>query len=116
MDVFEIVKAKLPSDKEIDETILAMQIAEVGQAIKTYLNRSVIPKELVFVHANMVIDLITGEDRKADPEGNTSVSSIKEGDVQVQFGSARVESSERATQALLFDYANQLNSYRKLRW
>lgn len=116
MDVFEIVKGKLPVEKLPSDTILAMHVAEVGQTILTYLNRSDMPKELAFVHANMVVDLITGEERKANPEGQQSVSSIKEGDVQVQFGSAKVESRERATERLLFDYSTQLNRYRKLRW
>ncbi|CAG9620879.1 head-tail connector protein [Sutcliffiella rhizosphaerae] len=114
MDVFQIVKAKLPY--QIEDTILAVHIAEVGQAMKNYMNRSDIPRDLVFVHANMVIDLITNENRKTDEDSQQTVTSIREGDVQVQFGSARVESSERAMERLLFDYSKQLNRFRKLRW
>lgn len=115
MDVIDIVKSKLPDPKPTDE-ILKMHIEEVGQSIKTYCNRSDIPKELRFVHANMVIDFINGENRKNDPETQSSVASIREGDTTVQFGSAKVESRERATEQLLYDYAKQLNKFRKLRW
>lgn len=100
-----------PSDIELN-----MYIEEVGQSIMTYCNRSDIPSDLRYVHANMVIDLITGEERKADPDSQSSVSAIKEGDIQVTFGSAKVESRERATEKLIFDYSKQLNSFRKLRW
>lgn len=74
------------------------------------------PKELTFTHANMVVDMITGENRKIDPEAQSSVASIREGDTTVQFGSAKVESRERATEKLLYDYSSQLNRFRKLRW
>lgn len=115
MDVLDIVKAKIPEDKRPEDSLLGLFVAEIGQTILTYLNRSDMPSELSFVHANMVIDLITGENRKTEPDGQTSVSSIKEGDVTVQFGSARIEGRERATESLLFDYASQLNRFRKLR-
>ena len=116
MEVSEIVEAKIPLENLPGEIALAMYIEEVGQSIKTYCNRSDIPTELQFVHANMVVDLINGEKRRTEPDGQSSVSSIKEGDVTVQFGSAKLESRERATEKLLFDYSKQLNSYRKLRW
>lgn len=115
MDVIDIVKAKLPDPKPIDD-VLNMHIEEVGQAIKTYCNRNDIPKELRFVHANMVVDFINGENRKSDPEPQSSVASIREGDTTVQFGSVKVESRESATEQLLFDYTKQLNKFRKLRW
>lgn len=115
MNVIDIVKVKLPDPKP-DDLLLRAYIEEVGQSIKNYCNRTDIPSELNFVHANMVIDLITGENRKSDPEAQSSVAAVKEGDVQVTFGAAKVESRERATEKLLFDYAKQLNSFRKLRW
>ncbi|WP_342505627.1 hypothetical protein [Sporosarcina sp. FSL K6-2383] len=115
MEVIDIVKSKLPDPKPGD-SMLNMHIEEVGQSIKTYCNRSDIPKELRFVHANMVVDFINGENRKSDPEAQSSVASVKEGDVTVQFGSAKVAYSERAAEQLFFDYAKQLNKFRKLRW
>lgn len=115
MEVIDIVKAKLPEPIPSDR-LLETYIEEIGQSIKTYCNREDVPSELRFVHGNMVIDFITGENRKNDPEAQSSVSAIKEGDVQVTFGSAKVESRERSTEGLLFDYSKQLNKFRKLRW
>lgn len=115
MNVLEIVKAKLPDPKPAD-VLLEMDIEEVGQSIKNYCNRTDIPNELRFVHANMVVDFINGNNRRNDPEAQSSVAAIKEGDVQVTFGAAKVESHERATEQLLFDYAKQLDKFRKLRW
>lgn len=114
MDVLQIVKAKL--SETIEDAILEVHIAEVGQAMKTYMNRNDIPRELVFVHANMVIDLISSDSRKSDTDHQQAVTSIKEGDVTVQFGSTKVENRERATEQLLYDYSTQLNRFRKLRW
>ncbi len=115
MEVIDIVKAKL-LPTEPPKALLDMFIEEVAQAITTYCNRTDIPSELSFTHANMVVDMFTGENRKNDPDGQSSVASIKEGDVTVQFGSAKVESRDRATEKLLFDYSKQLNKFRKLRW
>lgn len=116
MEVIDIVKLKLPLDDQTPELLLKMHIEEVGRSIKTYCNRNDIPSELQFTYANMVVDLINGEKRRTEPDGQSSVSAIKEGDVQVTFGSARVETKERATEQLLFDYSKQLNKFRKLRW
>lgn len=114
MNVLDIVKAKLT--EPVEDILLLAYIAEVGQALKNYMNRSDIPNELMFVHANIVLDLITNENRKADPDSQQSVTSVKEGDVTVQFGAAKVESRERVMERLLFDYTSQLNRFRKLRW
>ena len=115
MDILEIVKAKLPDPKPAD-VLLEMDIEEVGQSIKIYCNRTDIPKELRFAHANMVVDFINGNNRRSDPEQQSAVASIREGDTTVQYGAAKVDSRERATEQLLFDYAKQLNKFRKLRW
>lgn len=116
MDVFEIIKAKLPTELLPDDVVLAMDVAEVGQSILTYCNRSDIPRELVFTHANMVIDLITGNARRSDTDSPASVKSIKEGDTTVTLEATRASTREIHMEALLFDYATQLNRFRKLRW
>lgn len=116
MDVFDIIKARLPVELIPNDTSLAMDVAEVGQSILTYCNLTDIPKELVFTHANMVIDLITGNARRSDTSSPGTVKSIKEGDVLVTFEATRGSSREAQVEALLFDYASQLNKFRKLRW
>lgn len=114
MGVIAAVKAKLPEPLPSDE-LLELYIEEVGQAIRTHCNREDIPNELRFVHANMVVDMIAGESRRTEADGGTAVSSIKEGDVTVQFGSAKVESRERSTESVIYGYVNQLNRFRKIR-
>lgn len=116
MDVFTIIKAKLPADLIPDDVVLAMDVAEVGQSILTYCNRSDIPRELIFTHANMVVDLITGNARRIDTDSPGTVKAIKEGDVQVTYEATGVSSREAHMEALLFGYASQLNRFRKLRW
>ncbi|MEK3973719.1 hypothetical protein [Psychrobacillus sp. FSL K6-1267] len=116
MNVFDIIKAKLPAELLPDDTSLAMDVAEVGQTILTFCNRTDIPKELVFTHANMVVDLIRGNSRRSDTDSPGTVKAIKEGDLQVTFEATRSSSRESHMEALLFDYASQLNRFRKLRW
>lgn len=116
MDVFDIIKAKLPADKLPDDITLAMHVAEVGQSILTFCNLSSIPSELTFVHANMVLDLINGEAKKESPDDSRVVTSIKEGDVQVSFGSGGTSLSESSTQSLIHNYKSQLLKFRKVRW
>lgn len=113
--VLDIVSSKV-YHLDIGDHALIEYIEEVGQSIMNYCNREDIPSGLRYVHANMVVDLIKAEKRKVDPDAQTGVKSIKEGDVSVEFGAVNVESRERATEKLLYDYSKQLNSFRKLRW
>ncbi|MCJ8008906.1 hypothetical protein ACFFF5_21055 [Lederbergia wuyishanensis] len=115
MEVIDIVKAKLPESKP-EDSILNIHIEEVGQSIKTYCNREDIPPELRYVYANMVVDLLNHQNRVNSEEGQSSVASIREGDVTVQFGAARVKSTEEEMKSLVFNYKDQLNRFRKLRW
>ncbi|MBY0122158.1 hypothetical protein [Bacillus sp. S/N-304-OC-R1] len=116
MDVTEIVKAKLPADKLPNDTIISMYVAEVRQAILTYCNRSDIPMELTFVHANMVIDMIFEENQRIDPENSKVATSIQEGDTRVELGNNKVSASALSTQQMIYNYQTQLNKFRKLRW
>lgn len=116
MDVFEIVKVKLPLEDQTADFLIKMHIQEVEQTIKSYCNRSDIPCELAFTHANMVVDIITENVRRNVTDSPGTVKSIKEGDVQVTFEATRGSLREAQMEALLFDYASQLNKFRKLRW
>lgn len=115
MNVIEIVKAKLEAT-EISDAVLKVHIEEIGQTIKSYCNRDEIPSELTFVHANMVVDLIRSEQKEKAPDENRLVNSIKEGDVQVSFGSVRSTKGEAVTDDLLHNYTKQLLKFRKVRW
>lgn len=114
MEVIDIIKSKL--DPLTDEAMLINAIEEVGQTIMTYCNREDIPPALRFVHANMVVDFVNGVNRKEDADAQSSVESIKEGDVTVSFTATRVGTGERSLESLLFDYSKQLNKFRKMRW
>lgn len=116
MDVFDIIKAKLPVEKHPNDTELGLKVAEVGQLITSYINRPSVPPELKFVQANMVLDLLVGGESLNDLDAQRTVTSIKEGDVQVNFGSAKMTIGESATQSLLHNYTAQLNKYRKFGW
>ncbi|MEC1716611.1 head-tail connector protein [Schinkia azotoformans] len=115
MGVLEIVKEKLPNS-QLTDNALQVYIDEVGQSIKTYCNRSDIPSELTFVHANMVVDLIKGDEKKAAPGDNQVVTSIKEGDTQVSYGGMNMTLGETVVEDILHNYKKQLNKFRKMRW
>lgn len=121
MDVFEIIKAKVPAEQlPSDDAVLALYVAETGQAIKTFCNISSVPSELVFTHAEMTIDAISADQRRrllnATGETPTSVKSVKEGDVQVTFEGTRPGLGEAEVENLLFNYKSQLLRFRKVRW
>ncbi|MGN7402742.1 phage head-tail connector protein [Cytobacillus praedii] len=115
MNVLEIIKAKIPAENLPSDKLLNMYIEEVGQSILTFCNRTDIPAELNFVYANMIIDLIASENNKTNPEANRVVTSIKEGDTQISYGSS-ISASESSTIEIVNNYKSQLLRYRKLRW
>lgn len=115
MELIDIVKSKLPDPKPADD-LLNMYIDEVGATIKTYCNLDLIPIELVYTYANMVVDLITGNARRSDTDSSGAVKTIKEGDTTVTMEATHASSRETHTESLLFNYASQLNRFRKLRW
>lgn len=121
MDVFEIVKAKVPAEQlPSDDAVLALYVAETGQAIKNFCNISSVPSELVFTHAEMTIDAISADQRRrllsTSGETPASVKSVKEGDVQVTFEGTKTGLGETVLENLLFNYQTQLLRFRKVRW
>jgi hypothetical protein len=123
MTTLEIVKLKLENStlsedilQLYSDKVIQLHIDEVGQSIKIYCNRTDIPQELTYVHANMVIEQIEGKERKAADDDNRVVTSIKEGDVQVSYGSKSSTLSEVSADDLLHNYKKQLNKFRKMRW
>lgn len=112
--VLSIVKRKLSAPPSDDDLLL--DIMEVGQYIMNYCNIAVIPEELMFVHANMVLDFYKIQHKAESDEDTQTVTSVKEGDVTVQFGTAKTALREGITESLIFNYKDQLNKFRKLRW
>jgi hypothetical protein len=123
MTTLEIVKIKLENSnlsedilQLYNDKVIQLHIDEVGQSIKIYCNRTDIPQELTYVHANMVIEQIEGKERRAADDDNRVVTSIKEGDVQVSYSSKSSTLSEVSADDLLHNYKKQLNKFRKMRW
>lgn len=114
MNVFDIVKSKVQPDTFTAEELL-LKIEEVAQTIKTYCNRSDIPDDIKFLHANMTLDLINYEMKSMNPSDFAVAKSVKEGDVAVEIGTITTI-SEQATMQILTNYTSQLNRFRKLRW
>ncbi|MCQ5364723.1 hypothetical protein NOW01_06845 [Anoxybacillus salavatliensis] len=109
----DIVKAELetpPSDER-----LMMYIDKVGQAIKTFCNRDDIPQELLYVHADMVVDFIRLKQKNA-PDAEPAVQSIKEGDVQVTFAVPEKSQGETEVESIVQSYKSALYKFRKMRW
>lgn len=114
MNVFEIVRLKIGD--ELPENELTLAIEEVGQAIKTLCNRTDIPSELAYVHANMVVDLLKLNAVAANPEAYVQAKSIKEGDTSIEFSGNVLSTTEVATQKIIHGYREQLLKFRKVGW
>lgn len=118
MEVIDIVKSKLPEPLPSDEKLNDF-IKEVEQSILNYCNIRHVPKQLAYTQANMMIDLLNREESRfqaGNEDEKRTVTSIKEGDVTVQFGKAGVPTSEQSMEFILFNYADQLKRFRRLRW
>lgn len=115
MDTIQLIKKKLPLSMDPEDSDIEIAAAEVGQSILTYCNRSDIPKDLAFVHINMVADYLKAEATANDPEAQSMVKSVKEGDVQVTFEATKPSKQRVMTEEILFNYTSQLNRFRKVR-
>lgn len=135
MTLMEIISSKVKSllaSGVITNTDIEIGILEVEQAIKNYCNieiDEILPQELMFVHANMTVDLIkytyisnsSGEDDNID---TSQISSIKMGDTTVQIGSASSNNTRTTTlrshrpnlDEIVMNYKQQLNRFRKMVW
>ena len=82
-EILQICKVLLPKDFKIDDDRLSLYIDIVIQRILNYCNRAVLPEELKFTTAQMVIDMIV--ENQTSIGGDTRISSISEGDRSVNF-------------------------------
>lgn len=94
MDVFDIIINKMEPDVFTEEVLL-LKIEEVAQAIKTYCNRSDIPDDLMFVHANMTLDLIHQEIKSMNPADFAVAKSVKEVMLQLNLLAIRQQVSKQ---------------------
>ena len=131
MEILNVITKKLEKfGIQEDNAFLEMSLEEVDQAIKNYCHIDYIPKELLFVRANLVVDYIRyNEANKPSTEGDIDVTaaskvgpltSISSGGVSYGFannasnnnfiGNAHVADLD----GLLNDYKHQLNEFRRL--
>lgn len=118
------------------EPDLEMEIEEVEQAILNYCNITVVPTDLRYVWANMIVDYLTWVD--AQNETNTSsggsgevsstpvyLSSIKEGSTTIGFSAdtngqtsnaLNAHTIKGALDAVVMNYKDALNKFRKVAW
>lgn len=137
MSVIEIVKRKLKnvdvSDDEID-----IALDEVEQVILNYCNIYVVPEELFYTWANMVVDLIrfqfttnnndNGVGGGTDENGvalGMAINSLSVGDTTTKFtiNSSATDNNSKALSShipllddLVMNYKNQLQKFREVWW
>lgn len=114
-DVIKLIKS-IATDVFIDDSLVAFLLRTEEQHILNFCNLTELPQEL----ANDLVERVAGrylQIRKADILGDNSdvVTSIKEGDVTVNFNA---ESPSTRLQSII-DYLTRerdLLSFRKLKW
>ena len=130
MEILQLIEKKLQLmgitfDKEISE----MFLDEVDQFIKNYCHIDCIPKELLYVRANLTVDYIRYQQaNKPSEDGQVTTStqvgpltSIKSGDVQYNFADGSSKSQVHNAHvvnldSLVTNYEHQLNEFRRLVW
>lgn len=106
-------------------------LAEIDEYIMNYCNIYVIPKELLFVRSNLVLDYIRHiESNKPVEDGmditNTTkvgpLTSIKSGNIQYNFSDNSTNGNHISNahkvnlDSLLLNYESQLNKFRRNVW
>ena len=128
MEIQQLIEHKLTGfGITYDEQSAEIALAEVDQSIKNYCHIDCIPKELLFVRANMVIDLVRyNEANKPAVDGQVQadtkvgpLTSIKAGDVQYNFGDGSSKGQTHNSHIgnldeIVMNYTSQLNEFRRL--
>ena len=119
-----------PPDPSYAEDDYIDLIEEIEQAIKNYCNIYVIPEELKYVWAGMVVDYVqwlakaavSEEDAESGSSGaRTFMSSIRVGDTTIGFSADSIAEKERAGHLMrmgefVFNYEDSLNRFRRVVW
>lgn len=122
--IYEVVQNKL-GDNRLGTSLLNNYIEEVGTSICNYINRDYVPDPLRFVYVNLVMDLLKSEalngnieNEKLSDVGIGIFSSIKDGDSELKFASSNTKTGSHTADvdSFLYNYTQQLDKYRLLRW
>ena len=108
--VLETVKLRLSLDSSTD-SLVNSYISEIINRVKFYCNISEVPAELQYTIAAMVVDVLKMEATHIPAITATVVSEVRLGDATV-----KVAPPKKSFDDIVQNYANDLQSYRKLRW
>lgn len=119
IDVLNKLKMLLGVTGEDKDMLLQFALDDTKAAILNYCNLTFIPKGLETIWLKMAIEFYGASDSGTggiNVGSNTSgqVSSIKEGDVTVQFAAGSSHSAS-TTDGIINSYIIQLNQFRKVR-
>jgi hypothetical protein len=95
---------------------LTFVLETVIQAVLTFCNITVIPTALENVVLQMSEDYYRGKYPYEFEQAPAAVTSVKRGDVETRFGSAKAIVSTGPGAAFVQGYVAQLIAFRKLRW
>lgn len=123
-EVLKILKRKLPKTITFADDQLIECLSEVEQKILNYCHLFEVPDPLIYTWANITRDLIIYENdslsEKSDIEVSGAITSIKEGDTQISYGSdvsiANKHNMSNVIDGLLFNYKADLKRFRKIEW
>lgn len=124
--VYKRIQERLIEDP-IDKDVLMDYIEEVESVICNYINRTYVPEPLKFVFMNMTMDLLKSQaingivdNEKLGEITIGQISKIEDGDSQIQFKTSGSSASTGVhvgdVDSLLYNYTNQLDKYRLIKW
>lgn len=106
MKILDIVKTLLGIKDSSQDNILALCIGMVTQQILNYTNRAELPDELIYVAAQMVIEVYNETFKSSE---TVNVASVSEAGRTVSFNTALVQ---LAAENKLEERKAQLNGFR----
>ncbi|MGI5891990.1 MAG: hypothetical protein ACOX7H_04545 [Bacillota bacterium] len=110
INVFDIVLSKLAESES--SASIDMAISEAEQLIKNYCSLNYVPGELVFVWANMALDILAADASLSEggmPQVGDVLTSISLGDTSYGFTNVR----KNCLNEIRDNYAVQLGRFRK---
>lgn len=116
--VLNLVKLRLGLQDEALNPLIESYIPEIEWRIKNYCHITSVPDGLVFTWASMVIDVLKSEHSSIKEIGKTidQGKNIKIGDTSISPASSGSTKQKPAIDAIVLNYAVDLNRYRRMTW
>lgn len=107
--------------KDVSEKLLDINLSRAEAELLADINRSQIPKGLLYVWADMAVGhtlLSQLSDENADPNATSAVTSVKEGDTSVSFdvSLSSVALLKAEAERMARPPASVIARYRRLSW